>query len=170
MALQSSQRLPETAFYMKKSKGFFKFYILHSTWVPIQNSKSRTPEEKELFDPESNSTHRRQRDLRVHPFILQDLPKAFPDIPDIPDIPVIRDIQPPQAILHVPVPPGFSPHYSILQLECIFYTSAGFHRNSTEYQLRHYKLQTFILLQRKGDVVISVKTYQSDVKMTFTSK
>ena len=32
MALQSSQRLPETAFYSfytKKSKGFFKFYILH---------------------------------------------------------------------------------------------------------------------------------------------
>ena len=82
----------------------------------------------------------------------KDIP-VFPDIPDIPvfpvfpDIPVVPDtpetfrtfqsfmtFQPFQAILQVPVPPGFPPHYSILQLECIFYifykfySSIGFHR------------------------------------------
>ena len=49
VALQSSQRLPETAFYTKKSKGFFKFYILHSTWVPIQNPILHA-EGKEIFE------------------------------------------------------------------------------------------------------------------------
>ena len=47
----------------------------------------------------------------------------------------------------------------ILQLECIFYSLIGFHRNSTEYQLK-ITLQTFYkhyILQRKGDVAISVK-------------
>ena len=90
-------------------------------------------------------------------FQLQDLPKAFqffkdiPDIPvihDIPDIPVIHDIPALQALLHIPVLPvpssisstsstlqcfqyiqGFHPLqlYSILQLECEFYTPIGFH-------------------------------------------
>ena len=36
--------------------------------------------------------------------------------------------QPFQAILQVPVSPGIPPHSSILQLECIFYSSIGFHR------------------------------------------
>ena len=64
--------------------------------------------------------------------------------------------QPLQAFLQVPAFPG------ILQLECIFYifySSIGFHRNSTEYQLK-ITLQTFYkyyILQRKGDVAISVK-------------
>ena len=31
------------------------------------------------------------------------------------------------AIQYLPVHPGIPPHYSILQLECIFYTSTGFH-------------------------------------------
>ena len=74
-------------------------------------------------------------------------------IPDIPDIPVIHDIQPFQAILHVPVPPGFPP---ILQSECKFYISTGFYRNSTEYQLDNSNYKHYIL-QRKGDVVISVR-------------
>ena len=80
------------------------------------------------------------------------IPAARPSkgIPDIPDIPVIHDIQPLQAILHVPIPPGFPPHYSILQLECIFYTSTGFHKNSTEYQLRHYKHSTNFHSSKKG--------------------
>ena len=34
--------------------------------------------------------------------------KGIPEIPDIPDIPVIHDIQPLQAILHVPVPSSTS--------------------------------------------------------------
>ena len=55
--------------------------------------------------------------------------------------------------------PGIPPYYSILQLECIFYTSTGFHRNSTEYQLGHNNF----ILQRKGDVAICVKlTYSPE--------
>ena len=53
--------------------------------------------------------------------------------------------QPFQAILQVPVSPGNSPHYSILQLECIFYSSIGFHRKLHRVpvgQYKHYKLQT----------------------------
>ena len=90
---------------MKKSKGFFKFYILHSgthTELQIQNSIFH-PEDRELFDPESNSTYRRQRDLRstsIHPTRpskgIPGIPATRPSkgIPDIPDIPIIHDIQP----------------------------------------------------------------------------
>ena len=74
-----------------------------------------------------------------------------------------------QALLHVPVSSSTSstsrvpPHYSILQLECIFYifyTSTGFHKKLHRVPVE--TLQTFIL-QRKGDVAILVKiriTYQ----------
>ena len=84
------------------------------------------------------------------------------------DIQALTVLQIP-VFYNVPVSPGNPPHSSILRLECIFYifySSIGFHRNSTEYQLgnyKHYKLQTFIL-QRKGDVVISVK--HASVKMS----
>ena len=140
------QRLPETAFYTKKSKGFFKFYIL-------LGYPSRTPYSMQKTESSSSSPEikfyiqkaKRSLSTSFHPTRpskgIPGIPAARPSkgIPDIPDIPVIHDIQPPKAILHVPVPPGFPPFYSILQLECIFYTSTGFHRNSTEYQLRHYK-------------------------------
>ena len=120
-------------------------------------------------------------------FQPQDLPKAFiPDIPDIPvfpvfpDIPVVPDtpetfrtfqsfmtFQPFQAILQfykVPVSPGNPTHYSILRLECIFYkfyrfySSIGFHRKLHRVPVE--QLQTFYkhyILQRKGDVAISVR-------------
>ena len=90
------------------------------------------------------------RDIPVFP--------VFPDIPVFPDTPKtfrtfqsFMTFQPFQAIpqilqiLQVPVSPGIPPHSSILQLECIFYnfyrsySSIGFHRNSTEYQLGNYK-------------------------------
>ena len=126
-------------------------------------------EDKELFEyyyyiqrakrpsfQKRNSTHRRQGDLiEMHPCVLQDLPRTFPDIPvfpDIPDIPlfpVFPDIpgvqdtpetfrtfqsfmtfQPLQAFLQVPVSPGNPSHSSLLQLECIFYSSIGFHRKT----------------------------------------
>ena len=130
-----------------------------------------------------NSTHRRQGDLlEVHPCVLQDLPKTFqafqlqdlpkgipdipvvpvfpdvPDIPDIPDLPVIHDL---------PASPGNS-------------TSSNISRESTPLQhspIRMHilqfdwfpqklhrvpveQLQTFYkhyILQRKGDVAISVR-------------
>ena len=111
-----------------------------------------------------NSTHRRQGDLlEIHvcvtspykgiPGIPATRPaKGIPDIPEIPvfpvvpvisDIPVIHDLPAFQAILQVPVPPGNPPHSSILQLECIFYSSIGFHRNSTGYQLDNTNYKNF---------------------------
>ena len=95
---------------------------------------------------------------------------VFPDIPVFPDTPEtfrtfqsFMTFQPFQATLQVPVFPGIPPHSSILQLECIFYnfyrsySSIGFHRNSTECQLNNYKhFYKHYILQRKGDVVISV--------------
>ena len=101
---------------------------------------------------------------------------VFPDIPILPDTPEtfrtfqsFMTFQPFQAILQilqVPVSPGIPPHSSILQLECIFYnfyrsySSIGFHRKLHRVPVEQYKLQTFYrhyILQRKGDVVISVK-------------
>ena len=137
--LHSTQRSPRD--YSNST-----FYIR----VPIQNSKSRTPEDRELFNPEIQfymQKAKRSSSTSIHPARPS---KGIPDILDIPDIPVICDIQTLQSILHVPVPPGILPHYSILQLECIFYTSAGFHRNSTEYQLRHYKHSTSFHSSKKG--------------------
>ena len=139
-----------------------------------------------------NSTHRRQGDLlEMHPCVLQDLPVTFQAFqPQV----LTRQLQllqllqtfqsfwtfqsfmtfqPFQAILQilqVPVFPGIPPHSSILRLECIFYnfyrsySSIGFHRNSTEYQLSNYKHYRHYILQRKGDVVISVK--HASVKMS----
>ena len=98
---------------------------------------------------------------------------------DIPDIPVTHDLPTfpgNSTILQVPVSPGIPPHSSILQLECIFYifyvfynfySSIGFHRKLHRVPVKQLQttniLQTFIL-QRKGDVVISVK--RASVKMS----
>ena len=119
-----------------------------------------------------NSTHRRQGDLlEMHPCVLQDIP----DIPVVSDTPeTFQTFQPFQAILqilqfyNVPVSPGNPPHSSILRLECIFYifyifySSIGFQKTppSTSWATT---VRTFIL-QRKGDVVISVK--RASVKMS----
>ena len=146
-----------------------------------------------------NSTHRRQGDLlEIHLCVLQDLPRTFQafQLQDLPKafqsfqifqtfqtfqsfqsfqtFQSFMTFQPLQAILQVPVSPGNPPHSSILRLECIFYifykfySSIGFHRNSTEYQLDNTNYKHYIL-QRKGDVVISVKIrIGKDVKMTYS--
>ena len=108
-------------------------------------------------------------DIPVFP-VFPDIP-VFPVFPDIPDIPVVPDtpetfrtfqlfmtFQPFQAILQfykVPVSPGNPPHYSILQLECIFYSSIGFHRNSTKYQLNNtnYKHSTNITFFKERELL-----------------
>ena len=94
----------------------------------------------------------------------QDLPKALQSLQTFQSFQTFQTFQsfitfqPFQAILQVPVFPGNPTHSSILQLECIFYSSIGFHRNSTEYQLNNYKhFYKHFILQRKGDVVISVR-------------
>ena len=59
--------------------------------------------------------------------------------------------QPSKQFYKVPVPPGISPQYSILQLECIFYvfykfySSIGFHRKLHRVPVE--QLQTLQTLQ-----------------------
>ena len=151
-------------FYMQKTKSSSSTTTTTTTYRGQRDLHSR------------NSTHRRQGDLlEIYLCVLQDIPgipatrpskgipdiPVFPDIPDLPvfpDFPVIHDIPAsPGNSTKVPVSPGNPPHYSILQLECIFYSSIGFHRKLHRVPVE--QLQTFYkhyILQRKGDVVISV--------------
>ena len=129
-----------------------------------------------------NSKHRRQGDLlEIHPCVLQDIPgiqpqdlpkalqslqtfQAFQSFQTFWTFQSFMTFQPFQAILQVPVFPGNPTHSSILRLECIFYifySSIGFHRKlhrvPVEQFYKHY------ILQRKGDVAISVKlTYSPE--------
>ena len=110
-----------------------------------------------------NSTHRRQGDLlEIHLYVLQDIPVITDTTETFQTFQSFMTFQPFQAILQIPVSPGNPPHSSILRLECIFYifyksySSIGFHRNSTEYQLNNTNYKHYIL-QRKGDVAILVK-------------
>ena len=109
-------------------------------------------------------------------FQPQDLPQAFQFYKDIP---VIHDIPAFQALLHIPAPSSTiqylpvlssvssvsrdSTHSSIssirmqiLQTDCKFYKPIGFHQKLHWVPVEDNTLQTFIL-QRKGDVAISVK-------------
>ena len=187
MALQSSQRLPELLFYTKKSyrilQGYPYTYIIHqsrefSIQNPTQKTKSSSSTtttttyrgQRDLHFRKRNSTHRRQGDLlEIHLCVLQDLPKTFQafqpqDLPKafqtFQTFQSFMTFQPFQAILQVPVSPGNPSHSSIFQLECIFNSSIGFRRKLHQVPVEQYKLQTFYkhyILQRKGDVVISVK-------------
>ena len=52
---------------------------------------------------------------------------------------------------NVPVSPGNPPHSSILRLECIFYSSIGFHRKLHRVPVEQLQtLQTFIHSSKKG--------------------
>ena len=129
-----------------------------------ENSTCRRQRALRILQSSSrNSTHRRQGDLlEIHPCVLQDI-QVTPVAPEtFQTFQSFMTFQPSRQFYNVPVFPGNPPHSSILRLECIFYifynfySSIGFHRNSTEYQLgnyRHYKHY----IQRKGDVAISVK-------------
>ena len=107
-----------------------------------------------------NSTHRRQGDLlEIHPCVLQDIP-AVPDTQEtfqaFQSFMTFSSLS--RQFYNVPVSPGNPPHSSILRLECIFYSSIGFHRKL--HRVPVGQLQTFTL-QRKGDVAISVKLTDS---------
>ena len=137
-----------------------------------------------------NSTHRRQGDLlEMHPCVLQDLPvtfqafqpqvltKATPVTPIAPEtFQSFQTFQPFQAILqilhcssisrdstpfqHSPIRMHILQFLQILQFD---WFPQKLHRIPVE----QYKLQTFYrhyILQRKGDVVISVK--RASVKMS----
>ena len=85
--------------------------------------------------------------------------------------------QPFQAFLQVPVPPGFPPQYSILQIECIFYmfykfySSIGFHRKLHRVPVEQLQtLQTTnIHSSKKGRCCdIGQTCIGKDVKMTYS--
>ena len=184
MTLQSSQRLPELLFYTKKSYKILQAPIpapilhvhitLQSREFSIQNPILHA-EGKELFEYYSpvsrNSTHRRQGDLlEMHPCVLHDITGNSSCSRDIPDIPVIHDLPAFQAILQIlqcssisreSTPFQHSPiRMHILQFYN-FYSSIGFHRKLHRVPVGQLQtLQTFIL-QRKGDVAISVKLTDS---------
>ena len=192
MTLQSSQRLPELLFYTKKS-----YRILQSSNSSSNPTHAHYTTIQRILHPESNSTCRRQRALRVLPLhsrgqrnlhsrnsthrrqgdLLEMHPCALHDIPgnsscsrDIPDIPVIHDIPAFQAILQCSsisresTPFQHSPIRMHILHILQFYSSIGFHRKLHRVPVGQLQtLQTFIL-QRKGDVVISVK--RASVKMS----
>ena len=130
--------------------------------------------QRDLHPSTRNSTHRRQGDLlEIHPCVPktfqalqpQDLPKAlqiFQDIPiihgipNIPNIPVVHDI---------PASPGISTSSSISRHSLIRMHILQFdwfpqklHRVPVECYKHFYK---HYILQRKGDVAISVKLTRS---------
>ena len=164
MALQSSQRLPELLFYTKKSYKILQSSNsssnptrAHYREFSIQNPILHT-EDRELFEC-YNSTHRRQGDLlEMHPCVLQDIPGNSSCSRDIPDIPVIHNLPAFQAILQCSSISRESTPFQHSPIRMHILQFDWFPENSTEYQLgnyRHYK-HSFIL-QRKGDVAISVK-------------
>ena len=153
--MKKSYRILQLQFY----KGTHYNLHKHTSYreFSIQNPILHA-EDKELFEyyyytqrakrpsfQKRNSMHRRQGDLlEIHPCALQDLSKTFQafqpqDLPKaFQTFQSFMTVQSIQAILQVPVSPGNPPHSSILRLECTFYnfySSIGFHRNSTEYQL-----------------------------------
>ena len=164
MALQSSQRLPELLFYTKKSYKILQSSNsssnptrAHYREFSIQNPILHT-EDRELFEY-YNSTHRRQGDLlEMHPCVLQDIQGNSSCSRDIQDIPVIHDLPAFQAILQCSSISRESTPFQHSPIRMHILQFDWFPENSTEYQLgnyRHYK-HSFIL-QRKGDVAISVK-------------
>ena len=154
--------------------------------IQFYMQKTKSSSSTTLHNSE-NSTHRRQGDLlEMHPCVLQDLPmtfqafqpqvltKATPVAPIAPEtfqsfqtFQSFMTFQPFQAILQCSSISSISRESTPFQHSPIrmhilqfynFYSSIGFHRNSTEYQLNNYK---HYILQRKGDVAISVKLTDS---------
>ena len=160
MTLQSLQRLPELLFYTKKSYKTLQLQcytctlqrILH----PESNSTCRRQRALRVLQSSSrNSTHRRQGDLlEMHPCVLHDIPGNSSCSRDIPDIPVIHDLPAFQAILQCSsisresTPFQHSPIRMHILHILQFYSSIGFHRNSTEYQLGNYR--HYIHSSKKG--------------------
>ena len=150
---------------------------LHYREFSIQNPILHA-EDKELFEYYSpvsrNSTHRRQGDLLgIHPCVLQDIPGNSSCSRDIQDIPVVPDT--PKTFQSFMT---FQPFQAILQCSSISRESTPFQHSPIRIHILQF-LQfdwfpqktlpstswaitdiTFIL-QRKGDVAISVKLTDS---------
>ena len=145
MILQSSQRLPELLLYTKKSYKILQLQFqlqfqlqpytctLQRILHPESNSTCRRQRALRVLQSSSrNSTHRRQGDLlEMHPCVLQDIQGNSNCSKDIQDIPVIHDLPAFQAILQCSsisresTPFQHSPiRMHILQ----FYSSIGFQK------------------------------------------
>ena len=115
--------------------------------------------------------------------VITDIP-VFPVFPVFPDIPVAPEtfrtfqlfmtFQPLQAILQVLQCSSISREstpfqHSPIRMNILHILQFDwFPENSTEYQLGNYRHYKHYILQRKGDVVISVKRASvKDVKMTY---
>ena len=183
MILQSSQRLPELLFYTKKS-----YKILQLQFQLQFRLQPYTCTLQRILHPESNSTYRRQRALRVlqsssrnsthrrqgdlpemHPCVLQDIPGNSSCSRDIPDIPVIHDLPAFQAILQYSsisresTPFQHSPiRMHILQ----FYSSIGFQKTppSTSWAITDItNIHSFF----KEREMLRYRLRCQDVKMTY---
>ena len=130
--------------------------VLQDSSAPILHGYLHTYTSiQRILHPESNSTCRRQRALRVLLLHSKDLPKAFQafqpqDLPKA--FQTFMTFQPIQAILQVPVSPGNPPHSSILQLECIFYKQFQFDwfpQKLHRVPVGQYKLQTFTFFKER---------------------
>ena len=198
----STRRSPTGFFSSNSSSNSTRVPIQYTSSIHVhtpENSPSRIQfhMQKTKSSSSTTTTYRGQRDLHsrkeileIHLCVLQDLPRTFQafqlqdllkafqtfqtfqSFQSFQTFQSFMTFQPFQAILQVPVPPGFPPHYSILQLECIFYifykfySSIGFHRKLHQVPVEQYKLQTFYkhyILQRKGDVVIWVMSEMSEI-------
>ena len=183
---KKSYRILQLQFY--KGTHTTSIHLHHTENSSIQNPILHA-EDKELFEyyyyyyyyyiqrakrpsfQKRNSTHRKQRDLlEIHLCVLQDLPKAFQafkpqDLPKaFQTFQSFTTFQPIQAILQNSRESTPFQHSSIRMHILQFYSSIGFHRNSTEYQLDNTNYKHYIL-QRKGDVVISVNLAFSRIEL-----
>ena len=129
----------------------------HYREFSIQNPILHT-EDKELFEYYSpvsrNSTHRRQGDLlELHPCVLQDLPQTFQSFMTFQPFQAILQILQCSSISRKSTPFQHSPiRMHILQFDWFPQKTPP----STSWTITNITVRTFIL-QRKGDVAISVK-------------
>ena len=161
-------------FYIQKTKELFEYYYWCESRVQKGNSTHRR--QGDLLEIHPCCLTRPSKDIPGIPATrpskgttdITDIP-VFPDIPDIPVFPVFPDIPDIPVIHDLPAFPGNSTNSSISRESTpVQHSPIRMHiltvrlvstENSTEYPLgnyKHYKLKTFIL-QRKGDVAISVR-------------
>ena len=171
--------------------------ILHAEDKELFKYYYYIPEGKETSISERNSMHRRQGDLlEIHPCVLQDIPatrpskgiqllqtfqsfqtfQTFRSFQSFQTFQSFMTFQPLQAILQIlqcssisreSTPFQHSPIRMLILHVLHILQFDWFPENSTEYQLGNYEHYKHYIIQRKGDVVISVKCASVDVKMTY---
>ena len=186
MALQSSQRLPELLFYTKRSYKILQLqfqlqfqlqcYTCTLHYNPenspsriqfyIQKTKSSSSttttfqRAKRPSFQERNSMHRRQGDLlEMHPCVLQDLPMTFQAFQSF------MTFQPFQAILQCSSisRESTSFQHSPIRMHILQFLQFDWFPQKTPPSTSWAITDITFILQRKGDVAISVKlTYSPE--------